>query len=109
MKTKLILTFVCSCILFISCKVGTVATSGGKADIGYIELVSPTKSSNVKVTVDDTSFNGKVTKEKRTSIKGTAYAVAPGKRHITIERNGKVLYDKLIMISAQETKKIVLP
>lgn len=109
MKTKLLLTIICSCALFVSCKVGTVATSGGKADIGFIELVSPSRSGNVKVTVDDTSFTGKITKEKRTSIKGTTYAVAPGKRHITIAKNGKVLYDKFIMVSAQETKKIVLP
>lgn len=78
-------------------------------DVSYIEFVSPTKSRVVNVMVDETSFSAKVTKQKRTRIKGTSYAIAPGKRHIVVKDGKNILFDKMIMVSTQETKTILLP
>lgn len=109
MKIKGLISLFCACLVMTSCKVGTVAYSGGKEDLAYLEFVSQKKMPAVDVDVDGTTFSAVVTKQKRTRIKGTVYAIAPGKRHVTVSKGGEVVYDRTIMLSTQETKIIEIP
>lgn len=51
----------------------------------------------------------KLSKKKKSNRKGTQYSVATGKKEIKVEKDGKIIYKKIIFLSNQETKKIVLP
>lgn len=95
-----------------SCRLGTYSQSGGKADQAYLLFVSGETYSDktVQVTIDGkTTFDAKVVKNRDSKIKGGLYAIATGDKNIKVMKDGKVLYEKTIFASTQETKKIVLP
>ncbi len=95
-----------------SCKLGVYSQEGGKSDQAYLLFVSSDVYSGktVQVTIDGTTqFEAKVVKEKKSNVKGSLYAISTGRRKIKVEKDGKVLYNKEIFASTQETKKIVLP
>ncbi|BEH00005.1 hypothetical protein [Bacteroides sedimenti] len=112
MKTKHIALFIlCICALLTSCKVGNYSQERGLPDQAYLLFVAnEAYEGEVQVTVDnETTFNAKVIKEKKGTIKRDLYAIAKGKRYIKVSYNGKVIYEREIFVSAQETKKIQLP
>ena len=96
-----------------ACKVGVVSTSGGKDSQSYLQFVQGGNQSyknGVAVYVDNNPvFTAKVDKVKKNSIKGNRYVINPGTRHIKVVDNGKTLYEKNVIVSSQETKKIILP
>ena len=98
---------------FTSCKVGVVSKSGGIDNQSYLQFIQGGKQSyenGVIVYVDDNpAFTAKVDKTKKNRIKGNSYVINPGTRHIKVVDNEKILYEKNIVISTQETKKIILP
>lgn len=107
-------------LIFILLSIVTLASCGdvytkseGQKDLAYVFIVSDNQSykgESVVVTIDDkTKFNAEVTMKKKSRTKGTSYAIATGKRHIKVEKDGKVLYDRIVMASTQETQEIVLP
>ena len=109
MKTKLFIVFCCA--LLASCKVGIVTQSQGLSDQGFLLLVSTNNKQVVDVAIDGkTSFEAMVNKEKRGKIHNTSYAVNTGKRRVTITtKQGETLFDKYVIISTQQTQKIILP
>lgn len=109
MKSRLLIIICCA--LLASCKVGIVTQSQGLADQGFLLLVSSTAKQNVDVVVDgDVSFEAVVNKERRGKIDKTSYALSTGKRHVVItSKQGQTLFDKYVIIGAQQTKKIILP
>lgn len=112
MKTKYIITlFVCLMGLMAGCKVGNVASSQGLSDQAYIYLESVNKYPGyVQVSLDkNTTFDAKVYQPKKHQVKGETYAVATGKRHVTVSYQGKVVFERTLMLSTQETNKITLP
>ncbi|WP_321479221.1 hypothetical protein [uncultured Bacteroides sp.] len=109
---KIILGFLVSlCLTFSGCKVGNVASSQGLSDQAYLYFVSTQKYKEpVMVTIDSsTSFEAQVGKEKKFKIKGSAYAVATGKRHVVVKQNNRILFERDLFLSTQETKRVVLP
>ncbi len=95
-----------------SCASYPVSQQGGKEDIAYLLFTSNKEYSGeiVLVTLDnDIKFNAKVVKEKKSNRKGMQYSVSTGTRQIKVEKDGKILYEKSIFLSSQETKKIILP
>lgn len=98
---------------FTSCKVGVVSKSGGMDNQSYLQFVQgggQTYKNGITVYVDDNpAFTAKVDVPKRNSIKGNTYAVSPGTRHVKVVEQGKTVYEKTIVVSTQETKKIILP
>lgn len=94
-----------------SCKLGVYSQEGGKADQAYLIFVSSNSySDKVKVTIDNqTQFEAKVVKEKKSKIKGDVYAIATGRRRVKVEKDGAIIYNKDVFVSTQETKTIVLP
>ncbi|WP_321332752.1 hypothetical protein [uncultured Bacteroides sp.] len=112
MKAKLFLgSFLGLCLLLTGCKVGNIASSQGLSDQAYLYFVSTNKYDvPVSVTIDgSTVFDAKVVKEKKYTIKGNTYAVATGKRHVVVKQSNKILFERDLFLSAQETKKVILP
>ena len=107
---KITVVFAVLALIVSSCK-APVAQQGGKEDIAFLLFVSPSQyaGKTVQVTVDDTSFDAKVVKEKRSKRKGSQYGISTGNRNIKVTSEGKVLYQKKIFVSAQEVKQILLP
>ena len=115
MKKKYIMMLLASVVIVLmaSCRAHyPVAQQGGKKDIGYLLFVSSGNNSNseIEVTLDNgTVFTAKTVKSKKANRRGTQYSVSTGRHHITVKKEGKVLYQKNIMMSPQEVKQIQLP
>ncbi len=94
--------------LLTSCRVGVMTHTRTLSDQGYIEIICTDSHNPVSVFVDkDTTFEAKVTNEHKRNVKGQKYTVAPGKRHLVVkDEDGKVLYDRTVMIYAQQSKII---
>ena len=97
--------------LLASCK-APVTQSSGKENVAYLLFVSTGNRPNttVDVTIDgETSFTAETVKAKKSGNKGTSYVVSVGKRTVKVTADGNVLYNKVVFLSPQETKKIMLP
>ncbi|HXK75658.1 MAG TPA: hypothetical protein PLK40_04220 [Bacteroidaceae bacterium] len=94
--------------LLTGCRVGVMTHTSGMNDQGYIEVVCTNAHKPVIVFIDqNTRFEAKVTKETKRNVKGNKYTVAPGKRHLVVQDDkGQVLYDRTVMIYAQQSKII---
>jgi hypothetical protein len=91
---------------------GVKTLSSGLENEAFLTFVgTPSKyTEGVSVNVDDkTTFNASVVKDHADRPKGEAYAISTGKHTVTVSHNGIVIYSKQIFVSAQETKKILLP
>ena len=97
-----------------SCKTGTYTASGGTSDQAYLTFTSSDRyaGKTVGVTVDNNlRFMAKVVKDKKDKAlyKGKTYAIGIGKKHIKVEYNNDVIYEKDIFVSSQDNKTIALP
>ncbi len=115
MKSKIAL-FVCALSMAFAmsgCRAHyPVAQESGKDDVAYVIFVSAGNARNttVDVSIDGaTSFAAKTVKSRKANRRGTQYSVNPGKRKLTVRKDGRILYDKYIFLSTQETKEITLP
>lgn len=110
-----VLSIMCcmAALMFCGCKANyPVAQQTGDDDIAYLIFVSTSDSRNtdVDVTVDGkTSFTARTVKSRKANRRGTRYSVQPGKRKVTVMKDGRTLYDRFVFLSPQETKKITLP
>lgn len=98
-------------LLLTSCG-GTKTSYQGLSNESYLEFVGdPNNYSNgVEVIVDDkTPFQAKVYKDKIGRMRGEVYAIATGKHTLKVYHENKMIYNKQLFISAQESKKIILP
>ncbi|MEG1028144.1 MAG: hypothetical protein RSE07_05595, partial [Oscillospiraceae bacterium] len=80
-------------------------------DQAYLYFVSVSKYQGlVTVTVDKAiTFNADVVKEKKATVKGNTYAVATGNLNVVVTYRNKIIFERTLFLSAQETKKIILP
>ncbi|MEG2573249.1 MAG: hypothetical protein RSA44_01155, partial [Bacteroides sp.] len=94
-----------------SCKVGRYTEEKGLPNQAYLLFVSNHSYSNtVQVTIDNKiSFDAKVLKEKKMTVKGNTYAIGTGRKKLKVVDKGKTIYEKEIFVTTQETKKIQLP
>lgn len=104
---------VISVFILSSCSVGRTTESRGLENEAYLQFVSGTTISykdGVDVSIDNnTFFKAKVNKVKATTAKGDTYVIKSGKRHLKVDYNGQTVYEKEIIVSTQETKRIQLP
>jgi len=111
MKNKLLL--IAFVILLAGCKANyPVAQQSGKEDIAYLLFVSGKEYKGKTVTVDidqTTRFEAKVVKARKANRRGTQYGVSTGRKNITVQYEGRTIYNKQIFLSSQETKQILLP
>lgn len=110
MKKALYVLVICL-IFFTSCG-GIKTTTSGLENETYLEFVgTPSKySGGVSVNIDDkTNFTAEVNKDRARQTKSKAYAISTGTHVITVTYNNVIVCKKQIFVSAQETKKIMLP
>lgn len=112
MKKK-ICFLIFSAVLLSACSVGRTTESRGLENEAYLFFVRGTVdnySQGVDVYVDNNApFKAKVNKVKAQKVKGQTYVVKSGKRHLKVVHRNQVLYEKDIIVSSQETKRIQLP
>lgn len=105
--------YLCLTVLFCGCKANyPVAQQSGKEDIAYLLFVSQKElgKTTVYVTLDNgNAFEAKTVTAKKSNRRGTSYAVGTGRRKIEVTHHGKVIYNKELFLSPQETKNIILP
>lgn len=96
-------------IMFVGC--GVTAQSSGLTDQGYLEFVCSTKHSPVTVKLDNkTTFEAKVKKVPKQSVRGDKYAISTGKHTVKVfNETGELLYNRVVLIATQETKTILIP
>ncbi|MDD3323438.1 MAG: hypothetical protein PHS59_18535 [Paludibacter sp.] len=98
-------------LLFTGCtSVKTVST--GLENESFLEFIGNTTSysGGVDVIVDNTiNFSAEVGNDHASRVKGKVYAIPTGKHNISISYKNNVIIKKQIFVSAQETKKILLP
>ena len=98
--------------LLAGCKANyPVAQQSGKEDIAYLLFVSDYayKGKTVNVSVDGkANFEAEVVKLKKSNRRGTQYGVPTGTKTIVVKYEGRIIYQKQLFLSSQETKIITL-
>lgn len=96
-----------------ACSVGRTTESRGLENQAYLQFVRGNTDKyldGVDVYIDDAQpFKAKVDKVDSRTVKGNTYVIQSGKRHIRVEYGGDVLYEKDIIVTTQETRKVQLP
>ncbi len=99
-------------VLVLAACTGVKSLSSGLESEAYLKFIGNTKlyENGVEVTVDDKIvFTAQVVDDAKKEPAGNVYAIAPGKHTVNVKYNDNVIYSKLIFISTQETKKVILP
>lgn len=108
---NILFVFAIALTLLSSCT-GVKTVSSGLENESFLEFVGKPNDylGGVDVNIDDAiNFNAEVNKEHADRPKGKVYAISTGKHVVTVSKNNQVIFKKQIFVSAQETKKIVLP
>jgi hypothetical protein len=112
MMKKILFAAITGLFLLSGCT-GVRTLSTGLENEAFLEFIgTPSKYFDgvVVVTVDDNnSFLASVKKDHNKRPKGKVYAISTGKHTVSVSYDNQVIYQKQIFISAQETKKIILP
>jgi hypothetical protein len=98
--------------LFLTSCGGTKTSHQGLENESYLEFLGNTNyySKGVEVVVDDKApFQAKVYKDKTGRMRGEVYNISTGKHSLKVYHDNKIIYNKVLFISAQESKKIILP
>lgn len=100
-----------SLIIFTSCT-GVKTVTQGLENESYLEIVGKPSSylGGVEVKIDEKiTFKAQVSNGNTASVKGKVYAISTGKHNVIITYKDNTILQKQIFISAQETKKLLLP
>lgn len=114
MKKRLFIV-VCVFLIFISCG-GIKTTNIGLENESYLEFIGNpgNYSGGVDVLIDDKiAFKAEIVKDLKRNVSrvkgGKAYVVSTGTHIVAVSYNNNLIMKKQIFISAQETKKFMLP
>lgn len=109
---KKILFFLSIVVIFLTSCSGVKTLSTGLENESFLAFIGDPDnySEGVEVTIDDkTPFLATVKKDYAKRPKGNVYAVSTGTHNLTVKYSNKIIFKKQIFVSAQETKKILLP
>lgn len=109
---KKVLVAITMGLLILSGCTGVKSLSSGLENESFLEFVGePAKySGGVSVTIDDKSaFTAEINKGVVGRQRGNVYAISTGVHLLTVSYRDNVIYRKQLFVSAQETKKIILP
>lgn len=109
MKKILFITILTS--LLIGCGITKTESRGIENQAFLLIIGTPSKyPKGVKVVIDDkTIFNTEVQKNRDKVKHLKLYGISSGKHKVSISKNNKRIYEKIIFLSSQQTKKIILP
>ena len=99
-------------LIFLTACTGVRTVSTGLENESFLEFIGTPGdySEGVDVNIDDQStFKAEVNKDHADRPKGKVYAISTGTHVVTVSYINNVIYKKQIFVSAQETKKIILP
>jgi hypothetical protein len=108
---KLIFGLLFSLIAIAACT-GIKTSTQGLENESFLEFIGNPDNyvGGVLVNIDkEISFMAEVKENNADVTKGKVYAISTGKHVISVYYNEKVIYQKQIFVSAQETKKVLLP
>ncbi len=112
MKARLLFLFFSIAVLT-ACSVGRTTESRGLENEAFLMFTRGSTNSyadGVYVYVDNNEpFKAKVNKIKPMKVKGDRYVIKSGKRHVKVVHKNRVIYDKDILTSSRETRRIELP
>ncbi len=97
--------------LLIGCDVTKTVSRGIENQAFLLILGTPSNYPNgVEVVIDEkTKFNAEVQKNRDKVKHLRLYGISTGKHKVSILKNNKNIYEQIIFISSQQTKKIILP
>ncbi|MDR0798327.1 MAG: membrane lipoprotein lipid attachment site-containing protein [Dysgonamonadaceae bacterium] len=99
-------------LILAACSVGRTTESRGLENESFLQFVQGQYEypDGVQVYVDQLPpFTAKVNKVNGRTVKGNVYTVTSGTRHLTVAYKNTVLFEKEVVLSAQQTKQIQLP
>ncbi|MBM3418689.1 MAG: hypothetical protein FJY17_07200 [Bacteroidetes bacterium] len=108
---KLIFSYLISSLIFLGCT-GVKTTSYSLESEAFLEFIGNPYlyDGGIDIQLDHKfKFKAVVNKENADRPKGTVYSISPGNHLISVSHNGKMVYQKQVYISYQETKRIILP
>jgi len=108
---KLVFTYLIFSAIFLGCT-GVKTTSYGLEKGAFLEFIGNPilYDGGIDIQLDQKlKFKADVKKENADRPKGTVYSISPGNHLITVSYKGKIIYQKQVYISYQETKMITLP
>ncbi|WP_298949671.1 hypothetical protein [uncultured Polaribacter sp.] len=109
MKKILFITILTT--LLVGCGVTKTISRGIENQAFLLILGTPSNYPNgVEVVIDEkTKFNAEVQKNRDKVKHLKLYGISSGKHKVSISKNNKRIYEKIIFLSSQQTKKIILP
>ena len=99
-------------LMFLTNCTGVKTLSTGLENESFLEFIGqPSKYiGGIDVILDEKSnFKADVKKDHANRPKGKVYAITTGTHLISVSYNNNIIFKKQIFVSAQETKKIMLP
>ena len=107
---KKILFFTILTTLLIGCGITKTVSKGIENQAFLLIVGTPSNYPNgVEVVIDDkTKFNAEVQKNRDKVKHLRLYGISAGKHKVSISKNSKSIYEKIIFVSSQQTKKIIL-
>lgn len=109
---KKILFVIAIGLIFLTGCTGVKTLTKGLENESFLEFIGKSSNYNggVDVNIDDKStFKSEVNKDHTDRPKGNVYAISTGTHVVTVSYNNNLIFKKKIFVSAQETKKIMLP
>ncbi len=109
---KKILFFTIFTTFLIGCGVTKTESRGIENQAFLLIVGTPSQyPKGVEVVIDDKTmfFNAEVQKNRAKVKHLRLYGISSGKHKVSISKNNKNIYEKIIFVSSQQTKKIILP
>lgn len=109
---KKILFVIAIGFIFLTGCTGVKTISTGLENESFLEFIgNPSNyAEGVDVNIDDKiTFKAEANKDHADRPKGKVYAISTGTHIVIVSYNNIVIFKKQIFVSAQETKKIMLP
>jgi len=109
---KKILSILAIGLLLLNACTGVKTVSSGLENESFLEIIGNPDNykGGVEVNLDDkNTFNAEVGNDHVGRVEGKVYAISTGKHTVTISYKNNVIIKKQIFVSAQETKKLLLP
>ena len=109
MKKILFLTIITT--FLIGCDVTKTISRGIENQAFLLIVGTPSNYPNgIVVVIDEkTKFNAEVQKNRDKVKHLRLYGISTGKHKVSILKNNKNIYEQIIFITSQQTKKIILP
>jgi hypothetical protein len=99
-------------LILLGCRVGRTTETRGLENESYLQFVQGQQKypEGVSVFVDDLApFEAKVNKVNDRIVKGDVYTVKSGTRHLKVVYKDKIVFEKDLVLSSQQTRQIQLP